>query len=119
MALTDPQSIKVGETETSLPRVNTGNFSSQYESSDGTITLKLSTQESSRKRHVIRVDVEKITEDPFSGDNVPVSMSCYLVIDRPLVGYDNTEALEVISALTALGSASTNKVFKALLGGES
>lgn len=119
MALTDPQSIKIAETTTSLPRVNTGNFSSQYEAADGTVTLKLSTQESSRKRHVIRVDVEKITEDPFSGDNVPVSMSAYLVIDRPLVGYDNTEALAVVTGLNELAAASTDKVLKALLGGES
>jgi hypothetical protein len=119
MALTDPQKVTISEEETSLPRVNTGNFASQYESSDGTITLKLSTQESSRKRHVLRLDVEKITEDPFSGDNIPVSMSAYVVIDRPKVGYDNSEALAVFAGLVKLATDSSSKVMVALLGGES
>jgi hypothetical protein len=119
MALTDPQKITISEEESSLPRVNTGNFSSQYESSDGTVTLKLSTQESGRRRHVVRVDVEKITEDPFSGDNVPVSMSSYIVIDRPLVGYDNEEALAVVAGLLALATESESSLLTKLLGGES
>jgi hypothetical protein len=119
MALTDPQTIKIGETESSLPRVNTGSFSSQYESSDGSVVLKLSTQESGRKRHVVRVDVTKITEDPFSANNVEVSMSCYIVIDRPLVGYTNAEALEVVAGLLSLSTASSSSLLKKLLGSES
>lgn len=119
MALSDPQSIKIGEVESSLPRVNTGNFSSQYESDDGTVVLKLSTQESNRKRHVLRVDVSKIAEDPLTSDNLEVSMSAYVVIDRPLVGFDNTEALNVVKGLEALSAASSNKVMKALLGSQS
>lgn len=120
MALADPQSIKVGETTTSLPRVNTGSFASEYTSADGTIHLKLSTQESTRRRQMLRVDISKITEDPFiDSQNREVSMSVYLVVDRPLVGYDNTEALAIIAALIELGTASTSKVLKQLLGGES
>lgn len=119
MALADPQSIKISGTTTSLPRVNTGNFSSQYESSDGTINLKLSTSQSSRLRHVVRVDVDKITEDPFSANNVEVSMSAYVVIDRPIVGYDNTEALAVVAGLLEAASASESSLFKKLLGSES
>lgn len=119
MALSDPQSIKIGETESSLPRVNTGGFSSQYESNDGSVTLKLSTQESNRKRHVIRVDVEKITEDPFTSNNVVVSMSSYLVIDRPIAGFDNDEAAEVAIGLIDLITASEASALSKLLGSES
>lgn len=119
MALADPQEVTIDAVATKLPRVNTGNFSSQYESSDGTVTLKLSTQESTRKRHVVRIDVEKITEDPFNGTNVPVSMSSYLVIDRPSVGYDNEEALDVVAGLLALVTASESSLLSKLLGGES
>lgn len=120
MALADPQSIKISGVTTSLPRVSTGAFSSVYESSDGTIDLKLSTVESNRKRHVVRVDVSKITADPFvPAENREVSMSSYLVIDRPLVGYTNTEALAVVAGLTEALAATESKILKALLGSES
>lgn len=120
MALADPQSIKISGVTTSLPRVNTGGFASQYESSDGTITLKLSTQQSSRKRHVVRVDITKITADPFvPADNVEISMSVYIVIDRPTVGFTNEEALAKVAGLLELASASESSLLKKLLGAES
>jgi hypothetical protein len=119
MALTDPQKITISAAESKLPRVNTGNFSSTYENEDGTVRLTLSTQQSGRKRHVVRVDVEKITEDPFSGDNVPVSMSVYTVIDRPLAGYTNAEALAVFAGFTTLLTESSSSLVTKLLGSES
>lgn len=121
MAQTDPQSIKISGVTTSLPRVDTGNFGSVYLSSDGSITLKYSTQESNRKRHVARVDVTKVTADPLDdARNVEVSMSAYLVIDRPkFAGYTNAEALAVVTGLLeALTAESSAKVTK-LLGSES
>lgn len=120
MSLTDPQSIKIGETTSSLPRVSTGNYESTYESADGLVTLKLSTQESTRKRQVMRVDLSKITADPFiPAQNVEVSMSCYMVIDRPLVGFTNADAEAVIKGFVENLSASTYANAKKLLAGES
>lgn len=120
MALADPQSIKIGGTTTSLPRVDTGNHSSTYASEDGLTTLKLSTVENRRKRQVIRVDVEKITSDPFiPAQNTTVSMSFYMVFDRPEVGYTNTEALNVAKGLVEACSATEYALLKKLLGGES
>lgn len=120
MALADPQSIKISGVTTSLPRVNTGNFSSVYESSDGLIKLTLSTSESKRKRHVYRVDVEKITSDPFiPANNTSVSMSTYIVVDRPLVGYTNAEALAVVAGLLEAASAESSSDLVKLLGSES
>jgi hypothetical protein len=120
MALADPQSIKIGEVESSLPRTSVSGNSSSYTSEDGKITLTLSTTNGNRKRSVIRVDVDKITEDPFiPTQNTEVSMSFYMVIDRPPAGFDNTEVLNTVLALTSLGSASTNKVYKAWIGGQS
>lgn len=120
MALADPQSIKINGTTSSLPRVSTGDFQSIYESADGTIKMSLSTVAKSRKRQVVRVDVSKITEDPFiPAQNVEVSMSTYLVFDRPLVGYSNEEAKKVYDGFIEALQASSSVIVTKLLGAES
>lgn len=120
MALADPQSIKINGTTTSLPRVSTGDFESVYTSADGLIKLSLSTANSKRKRQVVRVDVSKITADPFiSTQNVEVSMSTYLVFDRPPAGYTNTEAKQVYDGFIEALQASSSLVITKLLGSES
>lgn len=120
MAFADPQSIKIGETEHSLPRVSTGDYRSVYSNADGTVELKISTDENRRKRQVYRIDHNKITDDPFDDtQNVEVSMSCYVVVDRPLAGYTNEEALEVLKGLVTALSASSYASAVKLLGSES
>lgn len=125
MALTDPQSITISGSTISLPRVSTGQGSSTYQSADGLTALQLSTSRSSnrnntRLRQVVRVDRSKIAPDVFiPTQNVEKSMSLYMVFDRPVVGYDNTEAEAVFVGFNSLITASTNTVVKKLLGGES
>jgi hypothetical protein len=122
MALADPQSIKISGETSSLPRVSTGTFESTYESADGLITLKLSTLESNkgRKRQTVRVDVSKITEDPFvPAQNVEVSMSTYVVFDRPPAGFTNADAKAVWDGFIEALQASSSKIITQLLGSES
>lgn len=120
MALADPQSIKISGVTSSLPRVSVGDFEATYESADGLINLKLSTVENRRKRQVVRVDVSKITTDPFiPAQNVEVSMSTYLVFDRPLVGFTNTEAKAVYDGFIEALQASSSVMVTKLLGSES
>lgn len=110
MAFADPQSVKINGAATSLPRVASGNYSSEYLSADGTVKLKISTQNGKRRRQVFRVDWTKFTTDPFdSGANIEVSSSIYLVVDRELVGFTNEELKKTVEglfeALTASSSA--------------
>lgn len=120
MSFADPQSIKIGETETSLPRVSTGKFESLYQSEDGLITLKASTVENRRKRQVIRLDLTKVTADPFIPEqNVEVSMSAYLVVDRPPTGYTNAEALAGVKGFITALNAGSELLLKKLLASES
>lgn len=120
MALSDPQSIDIGAGAVSLPRTSTKGAESTYTSADGLITLTVSTQKGKRIRQVIRVDVNKITADPFiPAQNAEVSMSFYMVFDKPVVGFTNEAALSIALGLIAQGKASTNKVLVGLLGGES
>ena len=122
MALSDPQKVKVdGETEVTLPRVNTGSFSSDYRNEDSTVGLKVSTTENGkRRRHLVRIDLSKISTDPFdTSQNVTNSSSVYLVVDRPIAGYTNEELKEAVEGLVGLLSASTYSVTKKVLGSES
>jgi len=120
MALTDPQSIDVGAGATSLPRTNSGNNSAEYRSADGSTKLSLSHAYGRRNREVVRVDHKKLTADPFIPDvDREVSMSCYIVFDRPAVGYTNAEALDIWQGLAALAAASSDALVVKLLGGES
>lgn len=120
MAFADPQSIKISGTTHSLPRVSTEGRKSEYSKDDGTVILKIQSDKNRRTRQTYRVDTSKITTDPFdTTQNVEVSMSAYLVVDRPLAGYTNEEALKVVEGLSeALGLTSFAAV-KKLLAGES
>jgi hypothetical protein len=123
MALTDPQKFKeVAGTEVTAPRVDTGSFRSVYETSDGNNTLTVSTQEngSGRKRHLVRIDVAKITTNPYEETKKQeVTMSVYLVIDRPVAGYTVAECKKLVEGLVGLLSASTYSLTEKALGGES
>jgi hypothetical protein len=121
MAFSDPQKVKVdGVTEVSLPRVNSGNFSSQYESADASVNLKLSTTNGRRKRHVARIDLSKIIASTLNpAQNEEASASAYLVIDRPQSGYSNTELRKLVEGLAGFLSATSYSATEKLLGSES
>lgn len=123
MALTDPQKFKeVAGTEVTAPRVSSGDFKSVYETSDGLNKLTLSTTQSNsnRRRHLVRIDVEKLTTNIYEeAKKQAVSASVYLVVDRPIAGYTVAEMKKLIEGLVGLISASTYSVAEKLLGGES
>jgi hypothetical protein len=121
--LTDPQKFKeVAGTEVTAPRVSTGDFKSVYETSDGLNKLTLSTSESNsnRRRHLVRIDVEKLTTNIYEeSKKQAVSASVYLVVDRPVNGYSVAEMVKLVKGLVGLISASSYSVAEKALGGES
>ena len=120
MAFADPQKVKVTAKEETLPRVDTGSFSSTYLSSDNLTRLTLATQNGRRKRHTARIDLSKITTDPFDEtQKVEVGSSAYLVVDRPLAGFTNAELKTLVEGLVTFLSASTYSATEKLLGSES
>jgi hypothetical protein len=121
VAFADPQKVKVdGTTEVELPRVVTGNFESEYLSSDGTIDLKLSTSNGRRKRHVARIDLSKVIASTITPrQNEEGATSAYLVVDRPLSGYTTEELRKLVEGLVNFLSAGTYSATKKLLGSES
>nr|UJQ85641.1 MAG: hypothetical protein 2 [Leviviridae sp.] len=120
MAFTDPLSITISGTTTPLPRVSVEDETSQYQSSDGLIAVTASHQVAKRARRMLRLDVSKITSDPFKpSENVKVAYSHYLVFDVPPAGFTNTEILAGYTGFKTMYSASTDALITKLLGGES
>lgn len=123
MALTDPQKFKeVSETEVTAPRVSTGDFKSVYETSDGLnkLTVSTTTSNSNRRRHLVRIDVEKLATNIYEeSKKQSVSMSVYLVVDRPINGFTVSEAKKLVAGLVGLLSASSYSLTEKVLGGES
>jgi hypothetical protein len=123
MALTDPQKFKeVAGTEVTAPRVSSGDFKSIYETSDGLnlLTISTSTSNSNRKRHLVRVDVSKLATNPYEETKKQsISMSVYLVIDRPEAGFTVSECKKLVEGLVGLLSASSYSVTEKVIGGES
>jgi hypothetical protein len=61
-----------------------------------------------------------VAADPLAtGYNKEYSMSTYLVIDHPPVGFTNTELKYVVDALAAFLTASSGANVTKILGGES
>lgn len=113
MAFSDPIKVKVdGTTEVECPRVSTEPFKSVYLSADGLIRLLVATANGKRKRHTFRIDLSKITTNPFdTSQNVEVSSSAYLVVDRPLAGFTNEELRKLTEGLkTVLSEANIKKL---------
>jgi hypothetical protein len=119
MSFSDPQSVTISGSAKSLPRVSSGQDSGKFATADQLTKLTVSHNYGKRTRHMIRLDDSKIAADPLAaGQNIPVSMSAYLVVDVPLTGYDQTAQKAVVDALTAYLTASTGARVAQLLGGE-
>lgn len=119
MALADPQSVTISTVAIPLPRVSVGDNRSAYVAADGNTRMSVTSQYGKRTRRTVRLDVSKLTPDPFiAAQNVSVSMSSYMVIDAPKVGYTNTEQKAVIDGFIAALQATSGALLTKILGGE-
>lgn len=119
MAYADPQSVTIAGSAVSLPRTSSGANAGTFRSPDRSTTLNVSHQYGKRIRHLIRIDTEKLASDPLmAGQSMPASMSAYLVVDQPQVGYSNADAKAVVDGLLAYLSAASGAKITQLLGGE-
>lgn len=119
MSFADPQSVTIGGTAYPLPRVGSGVNTGTFRSADGLVQLGVASAYGKRTRRTIRLDHSKVAADPFNSSiNAKYSMSAYLVVDVPVVGYTVSQQGDVANALTAYLTATTNARMTQLLGGE-
>lgn len=109
MTFAEPQSIDIGAGAVSLTRVSTGAFTSTYLSADGNLEYVIAhIRGKSRIRRTARVNVKKTAADPlFPAQNAPYSMSAFVNMDVPLIGFTSTEQSNITKGLLANLSAST------------
>lgn len=116
---TDPQTLTINAVANTLPRTPTGANAGQFTKDDGNVKLTVSHQLGKRNRRNVRVDFRKVAADPLStGFNKEYSMSAYLLIDTPVVGFTIVEQKQIVDALTAWLTASTGANVTKVLGGE-
>ena len=118
MSFSDPVKIKAdGTTEVELPRVSTGDKTSTYTLSDGTVEVVNTTRKGRRTRHECRLNLRKVIASVLNpSQNEEVSSSIYMVFDRPISGYTNEELRKAAEGFKAF---LTEANLKKLLGSES
>lgn len=119
MSFTDPQSLTIAGVATSFPRIGSGVNTGSFRTADGLLNLAIAHAYGKRTRRTVRFDHSKVAADPFnSAVNAKYSMSAYLVVDVPVVGYTVAQQADVVNALTLYLTASSNARTTQLLGGE-
>lgn len=114
----EPQTVTVNAVANNLNRVSFGDRAGAFQLPDSSITLKVSHDLRNRSRRTARLDFTKTAADPLlDGVSRPYSMSVYVVVDHPKVGFTNTEVENNLKALTDW--LSTAGVATKLVGGES
>ncbi|DAD51055.1 TPA_asm: coat protein [ssRNA phage SRR6960802_4] len=120
MALADPQTLTFDAGAISLPRISVTPSSSVYRIPNGLVTLTVTQNRSKRNRTTIRIDGSKTVSDPLlPAVNKVVSMSTYVVVDRPLVGFSQEDLLDSLNGLVGWIQASSGANAEKVLGGES
>jgi hypothetical protein len=115
----DPQSVTINAVANSLPRISAGANAGVFRKDDATVKLTISHAEAKRYRRMVRLDHNKLASDPYvTGDNVPVSMAAYMVIDVPLLGYTVAEQKQVVDGLTLFVTTGSGAAVTKILGGE-
>jgi hypothetical protein len=119
MSYADPQSVTIGGTTSSLPRISSGVNSGSFSKDDGTAVLSVSHSYGKRVRRTARVTTTKISADPLlTNVNVRLSASVYIVLDVPNQGFSIAEQKDLITGLTTWLTASTGANATKLVGGE-
>lgn len=119
MAFSDPQSVTINAVANSLPRVSSGVNTGTFRKDDANVELLISHQYGKRTRRQIKLTHRKVAADPLlSGVNSSYSMSVYLVIDHPVVGYTVAEAKQITDALVLFLTTGTGANVTKMLGGE-
>lgn len=118
MALAD-QTVTINSVAVALPRTGSSMNSGQFSSADGLVQETVSHSVGKRTRHLVRIDHNKVAADPFqTAINAKYSMSAYVVIDVPPVGYTVAEQKQVVDGFISQLTASSGALITKVLGNE-
>lgn len=110
----DPQSVTYATVAKSLPKISSGESSSEYKLNDGGVVydLIISHQFKARNRVNIRLRRDAYASDPVLPlQNILASMTASFTLDFPTAGYTVTDAQNLGNALVGyLSSANLLKL---------
>ena len=119
MAFSDPQSVTIDGTATSLARTSSGVNTGGFTANDGTISMVVQHSYGKRYRRAISIQVKKYATDPTdTSQQIPVNATIRLTVDQPIQGYTVAELTKVITGFLGTLTASSNANITKLLGGE-
>jgi len=119
VSFADPQSVTIVGGAVSLPRISSGVNAGAFQSADGLTKLSVGSQYGNRTRRTARLDLSKVAANPFDSTlNARYSMSLYVVLDVPTVGYTTADIVTNGAGLLTWLTASTNAKLTQLSGGE-
>lgn len=100
-----------------LPRTSTSGSKSTYRKSDGSLVVQVSHSNTgkSRVRSMIRID----RNVDVNADTVLETYGAYIVLDRPVSGFSETDVINLITCLTGMLTASSNAAISKLYAQES
>lgn len=121
MALPDPiPTLTVNSVNYDFARIGNDVNSAVYQTADGNDRLTVSHSLKNRNRHTIRLDRTKIAANPFDAAiDQEYSMSTYVVVDVPKIGFTASEMNYHSQLLTAIMVAGTPDYVLRVLQGES
>lgn len=98
--LADPQSITIDSVAVTLNATGRAIDKSAYKSADNLTNLEISHSYGNRVRRLVRVNFDIVGSDPVDSTLTrPYSMSAYLVVDHPLVGFTATQIGDNVQGL--------------------
>jgi len=109
----DPQTVTVNAVAKVMPRILFDGKSAVYQLADQTFVLKISHQASNKRvRSMVRIDQRAIVADPLTAENDYETLGFYFVIDRPEVGFSQTQVDQLIAGLkTWLDTTASGKLY--------
>jgi urease gamma subunit len=115
----DPQTVTISAVAQTLARTGVSLTSGTFLKADSLVGLQVGQAAGKRNRRSLRLNHRKIAADPFDSSlNAEYSMSVYLVVDVPKVGYTVAEAQAVVDGFVDYLDAASGAKITQLLGGE-
>jgi hypothetical protein len=113
MAFADPQSLTIAAVANSMPRTSTDGSKSIYMKSDENLVMTVSHNKTpSRINSLVRYDQRIVAADVLSAENKFQTATVKVIVERPLVGFTNTQIKDLWAAIkTQLDNSAVDKIF--------
>lgn len=116
--LTEPQTVTIGANARTLVKTESDKTRSVFTDRANGVRLEVSQSNGNRLRSLSKLTLTKVVTNPLSGVLTEDSVTVHVVIDRPRVGFTDTEIKDVVVAEMNWHTASTNANAIKVIAGE-